>query len=66
MTRIERLATSCGVHLVDDRRRQHAPDVLRIAPDVRRFEDRELRHELAELRRAFVDDLDRAATTPLR
>ncbi len=60
MTRICRLATSMRVHLVHDRRGDHAAHVLRVAPDVRRLEDRELRHELAELRRALVDDLDRA------
>jgi len=49
-----------AVHLVHQRRAQHAANVLRIAPYVGRLEDRELWHELSELRRSFVDDLDRS------
>src|SRR5215472_3155007 len=54
------LGDQLAVHLVDDRRGEHPTHLLWIAPEIRRLEDRELRYELTELRRALVDDLDRA------
>ena len=50
-----------GLRVPQVPRVQGSIGVRGIAPYVGRLEDRELRHELAELRGAFVDDLDRPA-----
>ncbi len=48
------------VELVHQRRGEGVAQVLRVAPDIGRLENSELRHELAELCRTLVDELDRA------